>query len=128
MTKKIIFSESAPKPIGPYNQAVKTGNLIFCAGQIPTDPKAGKITATDITTQTHQVLKNIQAVLSKESLTLEHVVKATVFLKDLNDFAKMNEVYAQYFKSETAPARSTVQVVRLPLDSLVEIEVVASCA
>jgi len=126
MTKKIIFSEGAPKPIGPYNQAVKTGNLIFCAGQIPIDPLAGKITATDITAQTHQVLKNIKAVLSAEKCTLDHVVKATVFLKDLNDFAKMNEVYGQYFKNETAPARSTIQAVRLPLDSLVEIEVVAA--
>ena len=125
MTKKIILAEGAPKPIGPYNQAVKTGNLIFCAGQVPIDPQVGKITATDITAQTHQVLRNIKAVLSAEKLTLEHVVKATVFLKDLNDFAKMNEVYGQYFKNETAPARSTVQVVRLPLDSLIEIEVVA---
>ena len=125
MTKKIILSEQAPKPIGPYNQAVKTGNLIFCAGQVPIDPKAGKILAEGITAQTHQVLKNIQGVLSAESLTLEHVVKATVFMKDLADFAKMNEVYSQYFKNETAPARSTIQVARLPLDSLVEIEVIA---
>lgn len=125
MTKKIIFSEQAPKPVGPYNQAVKTGNLIFCAGQVPIDPQTGKITAEGITAQTHQVLKNIKAVLSAEALTLEHVVKTTVFMKDLSDFAKMNEVYGQYFKNETAPARSTIQVVRLPLDSLVEIEVIA---
>ncbi|HLF17731.1 MAG TPA: RidA family protein [Candidatus Omnitrophota bacterium] len=126
MTKKIIFSKEAPKPIGPYSQAVKTGNLIYCAAQIPIDPQAGKIIAQDITAQTHQVFKNIRAVLSAEGLTLEHVVKTTVFLKDLNDFAKMNEVYAQYFKAETAPARSTVQVARLPMDSLVEIEAIAS--
>jgi len=112
--------------VGPYNQAVRTGNLIFCAGQIPIDPQAGKITATDVTAQTHQVIKNIKAVLSAEKCTLENVVKATVFLKDLNDFAKMNEVYGQYFKNETAPARSTIQVAKLPLDSLVEIEVIAA--
>jgi len=126
MTKKIVFSDKAPKPVGPYNQAVRTGNLIFCAGQIPVDPSAGKITATEVTAQTHQVIRNIQAVLSAEKCTLENVVKATVFLKDLNDFAKMNEVYGQYFKNETAPARSTIQVAKLPLDSLVEIEVVAA--
>jgi len=125
MPKKIILSKDAPKPVGPYNQAVRAGDLVFCAGQVPIDPQAGKITATDITAQTHQALKNISAVLSVEKLTLENVVKATVFLKDLGDFAKMNDVYSQYFKTETAPARSTVQVVRLPLDALVEIEVIA---
>lgn len=125
MPKKIIFSEQAPKPVGPYHQAIKTGNLIYCAGQIPIDPKTGQIVAGDVSVQAHQVLENIKAVLSAAGSSLEKVVKSTVFLKDLNDFAKMNQVYGQYFKNETAPARSTIQVARLPMDSLVEIEVVA---
>ncbi|MCA9407828.1 MAG: RidA family protein [Candidatus Omnitrophica bacterium] len=125
MNKTIIFSSDAPKPVGPYNQAVKTGNLVFLAGQIPIDPTVGKITATDVAAQTHQIIKNIQAVLTKAGTSLDKVIKTTVFMKDLKDFSQMNEVYAQYFKAETAPARSTIQVAALPLDSLVEIEVVA---
>jgi len=126
MTKKIIFSDKAPKPVGPYSQAVRAGQLVFCAGQVPIDPASGKITATDISAQTEQVIKNIQAVLAAENLTLENVVKTTVFMKDLQDFAKMNDVYARHFKAETAPARSTFQVARLPLDALVELEVIAA--
>jgi len=125
MAKKIILSEQAPKPIGPYNQAVKTGNLVFCAGQIALDPKTGKMVEGDVSVQARQVIENIKSVLSAAGTTLDQVVKTTVFLKDLNDFAKMNGVYSQYFKNETAPARSTIQVARLPLDALVEIEVVA---
>ena len=125
MTKKIILSEHAPKPVGPYNQAVRTGNLVFCAGQIPINPKSGKMEAQDITAQTQQIFANIKAVLAAAGTSLEQVVKATVFMKDLSDFGKMNEVYAQHFKSESAPARSTFQVARLPMDALVEIEVIA---
>ena len=124
MSKKIIKTDKASLPVGPYNQAVAIGNLIFTAGQIPLD-KQGNMVAGGIKEQTEQVIQNLIAVLDKGGSSLEKVVKATVFLKDLNDFAGMNEVYGQYFKSETAPARSTIQVARIPKDSLVEIEVVA---
>jgi len=125
MSKTIILSNDAPKPVGPYNQAVRTGNLVFCAGQIALDPATGKFSAFDITGQTNQIMKNIAAVLSEAGCKMEDIVKATVFLKDMNDFTRMNEAYSAYFNNETAPARSTVQVARLPLDALVEIEVVA---
>lgn len=125
MQKVIIRSEEAPKPVGPYQQAVKAGNLVFLAGQIPLDPKTGDMVPGGVTEQTERVIQNIKAVLKAAGTSLDNVVKATVFLKDLNDFAKMNEVYAKYFAAETAPARSTIQVAKLPKDSLVEIEVVA---
>ena len=125
MKKEIILSAEAPKPVGPYNQAVKAGNFVFCAGQIPIDSATNDLVAGDATAQTQQVIKNIKAVLKTAGTSLDNVLKATVFLKDLNDFVAMNAVYAKYFKAETAPARSTIQVVRLPKDSLVEIEVIA---
>jgi 2-iminobutanoate/2-iminopropanoate deaminase len=124
MSKKIIKTDKASLPVGPYNQAVSTGNLIYTAGQIPLD-RQGHMVPGGIKEQTEQVILNLIAVLSQGGSSLDKVVKATVFLKDLNDFAGMNEVYAKYFKSETAPARSTLQVSRIPKDSLVEIEVVA---
>lgn len=124
MSKKIIKTDKASLPVGPYNQAVSVGNLIYTAGQIPLD-RQGKMVEGGIEEQTEQVIQNLIAVLAQGGSSLEKVVKATVFLKDLNDFAGMNEVYAKYFKSETAPARSTLQVARIPKDSLVEIEVVA---
>lgn len=124
MSKKIIKTDKASLPVGPYNQAVVTGNLIYTAGQIPLD-KQGNMVAGGIKEQTEQVIANLKAVLEHAGSSLDKVVKATVFMKDLNDFAGMNEVYAKYFKSETAPARSTLQVARIPKDSLVEIEVVA---
>jgi 2-iminobutanoate/2-iminopropanoate deaminase len=124
MEKKIIKTDKAALPIGPYNQAVSIGNLIYTAGQIPLD-RQGQMVAGGIKEQTEQVIQNLMAVLNHAGSSLDKVVKATVFLKDLNDFAVMNEVYAKYFKSETAPARSTLQVARIPKDSLVEIEVVA---
>jgi 2-iminobutanoate/2-iminopropanoate deaminase len=124
MGKRIIRTDKASLPVGPYNQAVSIGNLIYTAGQIPLD-KQGNIVPGGIKEQTEQVIQNINSVLTHGGSSLEKVVKATVFLKDLNDFAGMNEVYAKYFKSETAPARSTLQVARIPKDSLVEIEVVA---
>jgi 2-iminobutanoate/2-iminopropanoate deaminase len=123
--KKIIYSENAPKPVGPYSQAVQSGSFVFLAGQIPLDPGTGKIVDGGIKEQTTQVFANIKAVLGAAGSSLEKVVKATVFMKDLKDFAAMNEIYAAHFKGGTAPARSTVQAARLPMDSLVEIEVVA---
>ena len=124
MNKRTIKTDKASLPVGPYNQAVSVGNLIYTAGQIPLD-RQGNMVAGGIKEQTEQVIRNLTAVLEHGGSSLEKVVKATVFMKDLNDFAGMNEVYAKYFKSETAPARSTLQVTRIPKDSLVEIEVVA---
>lgn len=124
MSKTIIKTDKASLPVGPYNQAVAIGNLIYTAGQIPLD-KAGNMVPGGIKEQTEQVIANLKAVLEHGGSSLEKIVKATVFLKDLNDFAGMNEVYAKYFKAETAPARSTLQVARIPKDSMVEIEVVA---
>ena len=124
MSKKIIKTDKASLPVGPYNQAVAIGNLIYTAGQIPLDVQ-GNMVPGGIKEQTQQVLENVKSVIEAGGSSLEKVVKATVFLKDLNDFAGMNEIYGQYFKAETAPARTTIQVARIPKDSLVEIEVVA---
>ncbi|MBP9853553.1 MAG: Rid family detoxifying hydrolase [Candidatus Omnitrophica bacterium] len=124
MNKTIILSTNAPQPVGPYSQAVMSGQFIFLAGQIPLT-KEGKKIDGGITEQTEQVITNIIAVLAAGGTTLERVVKVTVFLQDMNDFKAMNEVYAKYFKPGYAPARSTVQVARLPMDSLVEIEAIA---
>ena len=124
MSKKIIKTDKASLPVGPYNQAVSIGNLIYTAGQVPLDQQ-GQMVSGGIKEQTEQAIQNLIAVLTHGGSSLEKVVKVTVFLKDLNDFAGMNEVYAKYFKAETAPARTTVQVARIPKDSLVEIEVVA---
>lgn len=123
MTKKsIIATSKAPAAAGPYSQAVRTGNLVFCAGQLPMD-LAGVLPAT-IEEQTHLSLKNVAAVLEAGGASLASAVKTTVFLKDMNDFAAMNAVYATYFP-ENPPARSTVEVARLPKDALVEIEAIA---
>ncbi|MCA9402053.1 MAG: RidA family protein [Candidatus Omnitrophica bacterium] len=124
MNKKIIFTENAPKPVGPYNQAVEANGFVYLAGQIPLDG-SGKLVSENVSEQTEQVFKNIQAVLTEAGCTLKSVVKASVFMKDLNDFAAMNEVYAKYFPADTAPARSTFQVAKLPLDVRVEIEIIA---
>ena len=124
MSKKVIKTTNASLPVGPYNQAVAIGNLIYTAGQIPLD-KEGNMVPGAIKEQTKQVLENVKAVIEAGGSTLDKVIKATVFLKDLNDFAGMNEIYAQYFKTETAPARTSIQVARIPKDSLVEIEAVA---
>jgi 2-iminobutanoate/2-iminopropanoate deaminase len=125
MDKKIVKAKGAPAPVGPYNQAVIIGNLVYTAGQIPLDPVSGQMVGTNAGEQAQQVLKNLKAVLEAAGSSLPKVVKTTVFLKDLNDFNAMNEVYAKYFDAATAPARSTIQVARLPKDSLVEIEAVA---
>ena len=126
MDKKIVKAKGAPAPVGPYNQAVVVGNLVYTAGQIPLDSVSGQMVGTNAGEQSQQVLKNLKAVLEAAGSSLPKVVKTTVFLKDLNDFNAMNEVYAQYFDAATAPARSTIQVARLPKDSLVEIEAVAT--
>ncbi|MBI5023467.1 MAG: RidA family protein [Candidatus Omnitrophica bacterium] len=125
MEKKIVKAKGAPAPVGPYNQAVVIGNLVYTAGQIPLDPVTGQMVGTNAGEQAQQVLKNLKAVLESAGSSTAKVVKTTVFLKDLNDFNAMNEVYAKYFDAATAPARSTIQVARLPKDSLVEIEAVA---
>ncbi|MBF0123628.1 MAG: RidA family protein [Candidatus Omnitrophica bacterium] len=124
---KIVKTDKAPAAVGPYSQAVITGNLVFCAGQIPLDPANGNVVAGGIEEQTHRVCENIKGVLAGAGTSIEKVVKATVFLKDMNDFAGMNKVYSEYFKANF-PARSTLQVARIPKDCLVEIEVVAELA
>jgi 2-iminobutanoate/2-iminopropanoate deaminase len=122
--KKIISTSEAPAAIGPYSQAVRSGNFLFCSGQIPLDPKSGQIGPGDIATQTRRVLDNIGAVLKAEGLTFENIVKTTIFLTDLGDFQTVNEIYGSYFKQQP-PARSTVQVSALPKGAKIEIEVVA---
>ena len=127
MTKQAIATTAAPSAIGPYSQAIRSGNLIFTAGQIALDPATGNIVAGGISEQTARVLENLKAILESAGSSLDRAVKATVFLKDFNDFAPMNAVYANYLGGEgrVAPARSTVEVSRLPKDALVEIELVA---
>jgi 2-iminobutanoate/2-iminopropanoate deaminase len=128
MTRKIIRTDAAPAPVGPYNQAIAvTGQMIFVAGQIPLDPKTGEIIGTgDITQQTEQVMANLEAILTAAGANWSNVVKTSVFLADMNDFAAMNAVYARYFDAATAPARACVQVARLPKDVRVEIECIAA--
>jgi len=125
--KEIIHTALAPKPIGPYNQAIKLDNLVFLSGQIPVDPNTGKIEETDIISQTKQVLSNIGAVLDESGSTFSKIIKTTVFLVNMDDFSKFNEIYATYFDDSIAPARSTIQVAALPLNSLIEIELIAEC-
>ncbi len=122
--KRAVESPDAPKAIGPYSQAIMANGLIFTAGQVGADPKTGVLVEGGIEDQTEQVLKNIEAVLKASGSSLDEVIKTTVFLADLNDFAKMNEIYAKRFKTPF-PARSTVQVARLPRDAKIEIEAVA---
>jgi 2-iminobutanoate/2-iminopropanoate deaminase len=127
MTKKIIRTEFAPAPVGPYNQAViASGEMLFVAGQIPLNPQTGNIVGEgDIAQQTKQVMSNIAAILEAAGANWENVVKTSVFLKDLTDFNAMNLVYSEYFAEATAPARACVEVSRLPKDVLVEIECIA---
>jgi 2-iminobutanoate/2-iminopropanoate deaminase len=124
MQKKAILTDKAPAPIGPYSQAIQAGGLMFCSGQIPLDPVSGQMKGADVETQARQVLENVKALLEAGGASLDSVVKTTIFLKSMNDFPKVNEIYATYFKG-TTPARSTVEVARLPKDALVEIEVTA---
>jgi len=122
--KEIISTENAPGAIGPYSQAIKAGGMIFCSGQIPIDPATGNFVSDVVAEQTEQVLKNLSAVLEAAGASLNDVVKTTVFLADMNDFAEMNEVYGRFF-IENKPARATVQAARLPRDAKVEIECIA---
>jgi 2-iminobutanoate/2-iminopropanoate deaminase len=124
MMKKIISTSDAPAALGPYSQAVRVGSTIYCAGQIPLDPKSGQIVAGGIEAQTRRVMENITAILKAESLTCDNVAKTTIFLADLGDFQTVNEIYGSYFK-QAPPARSTVQVAALPKGARVEIEVIA---
>jgi 2-iminobutanoate/2-iminopropanoate deaminase len=122
--KKIISTNEAPAAVGPYSQAVRAGSIVFCAGQIPLDPKSGQIVSQDVAEQTRRVLDNLTAVLKSARLTLSDVVKTTVFVTDLADFQTVNEIYAKYFSTQP-PARSTVQVAALPKAARVEIEAIA---
>ena len=123
--REIVSTDKAPGAIGPYSQAIKTGGMLFCSGQIPIDPETGEFVSNDIGEQTDQVLKNLTAVLEAGGMNLGNVVKTTVFLSDMSDFAAMNEVYGRYF-DENKPARATVQAARLPRDAKVEIECIAA--
>lgn len=127
MDRKIIQTDNAPAPVGPYNQAiVATGALMFVAGQIPLDPKTGQLVGgDDVAAQTAQAIANLTAILEAGGASLASVVKTTVFLKDMNDFAAMNAVYGKYFGEENAPARACVEVARLPKDVRVEVECIA---
>ena len=124
MTRQVIRTENAPAPVGPYNQAISaSGTMIFVAGQIPLHPSSGEIVGiNDIVKQTEQVMTNMEAILTAAGATTQDIVKTTVFLADMNDFAAMNQVYARYFEEASAPARACVQVSRLPKDVLVEID------
>ena len=123
--KQVILTDRGPKPIGPYSQAVRSNGFLFVSGQVALDPKSGEFVGTDILQQTERVLDNLKAILEAAGVSLHHVVKTTVFLKDMNDFTAMNETYARYFTA-APPARSTVQAARLPKDALVEIDVIAA--
>lgn len=124
MQRSTVTTSNAPQAIGPYSQAIKAGNLLFCSGQIPLDPATGEMIDGDVQTLTRQVLRNLQALLEAAGSSLEQVVKTTVFLADMDDFAAMNAAYSEFFKSEP-PARSAVQVARLPKGARVEIEAIA---
>lgn len=123
--KKIIFTSKAPAPIGPYNQAVLTGNTLYTSGQIALHPETGELVTDNIETETKQVMENMKAVLEAAEMNFENVIKATIFISDMNDFAKINTVYGSYFDEKTAPARETVQVACLPKNVNVEISMIA---
>ncbi len=125
MERQVIHTNGAPKAIGPYSQAIQVGQLIFCAGQTPIDPATNTLIEGDIETQTRRVLQNLSAVLEAAGSSLDKVVKTTVFLFDMNDFQRMNAAYAEFFPNNP-PARSTIQVARLPRDARVEIELIAT--
>ena len=123
--KEVVLTARGPKPIGPYSQAIKANGFLFVSGQIALDPQSGEFVGTDVRQQTERVIENLKAILEAAGSSLKHVVKTTVFLKEMNDFPAMNETYAKYF-SAIPPARSTVQAARLPKDALVEIDVIAA--
>ena len=122
--RETVTTNNAPGAIGPYSQAVKAGGMVFCSGQIPIDPATGEFVSEGVGEQTEQVLKNLGEVLTAAGTSLDQVVKTTVFLADMNDFAEMNEVYGRFF-NENKPARATVQAARLPRDARVEIDCIA---
>jgi 2-iminobutanoate/2-iminopropanoate deaminase len=122
--REIIATDQAPRAIGPYSQAIRAGNLLFCSGQIPIEPSTGEFVSGGVAEQTEQVMRNLSAVLSAGQSSLKQVVKTTVFLADMDDFTAMNEVYGRFF-GENPPARATVQAARLPRDAKVEIEAIA---
>ncbi len=124
LVKEVITSEAAPKAVGPYSQAIKTGNFLFLSGQLPLDPQTGNITGDDIETQTRQTIENIRSILSAIGASLSDVIKTTVLLKDMGHFSQMNQTYQEYFNTD-APARSCFEVSRLPKDALIEIESIA---
>jgi len=124
MKKKVVQTEKAPKAIGPYSQAIQAGDFLFLSGQVPLDPKTGELVKGDIGQQAKQVLENIKGVLESQKLGMEDVVKATIFLKNIENFNQVNEVYSSYFPT-SPPARSTVEVARLPRDAEIEIEAIA---
>lgn len=123
--RDVVLTEKGPKPIGPYSQAIRSNGFLYVSGQVALDPTTGEFVGSDIRQQTQRTLENVKGILEAAGSNMHHVVKTTVFLKDINDFAAMNEVYAKFF-TLAPPARSTVEVARLPKDALVEIEVIAS--
>ncbi|WP_086475436.1 RidA family protein [Arenibacter amylolyticus] len=123
--KKIVNTTNAPAPIGPYNQAVLTGNTLYISGQIPIDPKTGELVQGDIKKETKQSMENLKAILTEAGMTFENVVKSSIFVKDMHQFSLINEVYGSYFNTETAPARETVEVANLPKFVNVEISMIA---
>jgi 2-iminobutanoate/2-iminopropanoate deaminase len=123
--KEVISSSRAPQPIGPYSLAIRANGFLFLSGQVALDPPSGQLSGEDVAQQTERVLENIKGILETAGWSLQHVVKTTVFLKNMNDFAAMNQVYGRYF-TVAPPARSTVEAARLPKDALVEIEVIAA--
>ncbi|SRR6056297_918369 len=123
--KKIINTDNAPAPIGPYNQAVLTGNTLYISGQIPMDAKTGNLIENNIQKETKQCMENLSAILTAANMTFDHVVKSSIFLKDMHQFSEVNEVYGTYFNAETAPARETVEVANLPKFVRVEISMIA---
>lgn len=125
--KKIITTDKAPAPIGPYNQAVLLGNLLYTSGQIAINPKTGALEIDDIEKETKLVMENLKAILEEAGMTFKNVIKSSIFVSDMHNFSKINKVYGQYFNAETAPARETVEVANLPKFVNVEISVIAAC-
>ncbi|QYA26408.1 RidA family protein [Gramella sp. MT6] len=123
--KKIIQTKNAPAPIGPYNQAIFAGNTLYVSGQIALDPESGDLITDDLEKETVQVLENLKAIITEAGLTMDHIVKTSIFISDMNNFGRINEVYSRYFDSENAPARETVEVANLPKFVNVEISAIA---
>ena len=124
--KQIIYTANAPEPIGPYSQAIKLGNMLYTSGQIAINPKTNQLVLNSIEEETKQVMENIKAILDAAGMTFEHIIKCSIFIMNMNDFAAINQVYGSYFNPETAPARETVQVACLPKNVNIEISIIAS--